>query len=178
MPDTKRVDRASILCRDRRSIVTRGVLIISLTISNVQVPPRAAASTNIYIYIYIYFFLNKFPVFPITAVRAYLQPKYFLNILERKFATSRFHCHRSEAHYYRCRKHNRIFKHFGRLFLPGTIKNVSFSLNELFVDFQEESTVAGLADFAGSNSNGWPTAPVSIKHRNWENYMKQSACFV
>ena len=26
----------------------------------------------------------------------------------------------------------------------------------------------GLADFAGSNSNGWPTGPVSIKkNRNW-----------
>ena len=31
----------------------------------------------------------------------------------------------------------------------------------------------GLADFADSNSNGWPTGPVSTKNRNWENYMKR-----
>ena len=36
-----------------------------------------------------------FPMFPIPAVRQYLQPVYFLNSLERNFGTSCFHCHRS-----------------------------------------------------------------------------------
>ena len=33
-------------------------------------------------------------MFPIAAVRAYLQPVSFLNSLEDNFGTSRFHCHR------------------------------------------------------------------------------------
>ena len=36
-----------------------------------------------------------------------------------------------------------IFQHFGRLFLPGTLKNVPCSLNELLVNFGEESSGIG-----------------------------------
>ena len=60
-------------------------------------------------------------------------------------------------------ENKKIFQHFGRSFIPGTLQNVPFSLNELLVNFQQESTVVALADFACSNSKGWPTGPVSIK---------------
>ena len=33
-----------------------------------------------------------------------------------------------KADYYRFRKQNMIFQHFGRLFLPGTLKNVNAPL--------------------------------------------------
>ena len=48
LPNTKRVGRGLILCRDRRPIVTWAVFISVLTIFNVkaQVPPRAAAWTK------------------------------------------------------------------------------------------------------------------------------------
>ena len=49
------------------------------------------------------------------------------------------------------------FQQFCRFFLPGTLKNIPCSLNEL-VSFVEE-----LGGFAGSSSNGWPTGPVSVK---------------
>ena len=44
------------------------------------------------------------------------------------------------ANNYRSRKRNRIFQHFGRLFLLGTLKNVPCPLNELLVNFREESS--------------------------------------
>ena len=50
---------------------------------------------------------------------------------------------RSEADNYRSRKQNRIFQGFGRLFLPGTLKNVPFSLIELLINFREESSGIG-----------------------------------
>ena len=70
-------------------------------------------------------------------------------------------------------KQNRIFQHFGKLFLPKTSPSPSMSYWSIF-----ERNLVGLADFAVSNSNGWPTGPVSIKKsRNWENYTtKQAAC--
>ena len=36
-----------------------------------------------------------------------------------------------QANYYRSTKLNRIFQHFGRLFLPGTFKSFPFRLNEV-----------------------------------------------
>ena len=67
----------------------------------------------------------------------------------------------AQAENHRSRKQNRIYQHFGRLFLSGTLKNVPCSLNELLVNFREESNgIGGL--LTGSNSNGWPTGPVSI----------------
>ena len=36
-----------------------------------------------------------------------------------------------------------IFQHFGRLFLPGTLANVLCCLNELMVNFREESSGIG-----------------------------------
>ena len=38
---------------------------------------------------------------------------------------------------------NMIFQHFGRLFLPGTPKNIPYPLNELLVNFREESSGIG-----------------------------------
>ena len=38
-----------------------------------------------------------FSVFPIAAVRAYLQPVSFWIVCKDNFGTSRFHCHRSQA---------------------------------------------------------------------------------
>ena len=35
------------------------------------------------------------------------------------------------------------FQHFGRIFLPGTLKNVPCCLNELLVGFREESSGIG-----------------------------------
>ena len=61
-------------------------------------------------------------------------------------------------------KQNRIFQHFCTLFSPGDVKKRFCSLDELLVNFREESTVVGLADVAGSICNGWPTGPVSIKN--------------
>ena len=55
---------------------------------------------------------------------------------------------------------NRPFQHLRRPFLPGTLNNVPCCLNELLVNF--ERNLVGLAEFAGSNSNGRPTGPVSI----------------
>ena len=80
------------------------------------------------------------------------------------FSVFRSHTCRPEADCYRSRKQKRIFQHFGRLFFPGTIKNipaVSMSYWSIF-----ERNLVGLADFAGSNSNGWPTGPVSTFDRN------------
>ena len=59
----------------------------------------------------------------------------------------------------------------GRLFLPESLKNVLHSLNELFWSIFERS-LEGFADFAGSNSNGRPTGPVSIEKTTlvWELY--------
>ena len=42
---------------------------------------------------------------------------------------------------------NMIFQHFGRLFLPGTLKNVPCCLNELLVIFREESINSGMVPF-------------------------------
>ena len=47
------------------------------------------------------------------------------------------------AYNYRSRKQNRIFQPFGRLFLSGTLINVSCSINELLVIFREESIGIG-----------------------------------
>ena len=48
-----------------------------------------------------------------------------------------------KADNYCSRNQNKIFQHFGRLFLAGTLKNVPFSVNELLVKFREESTGVG-----------------------------------
>ena len=40
-----------------------------------------------------------------------------------------------------------FFQPFGRLFLPGTLKNVPCSLNELLVSFQEEPISSGIGRF-------------------------------
>ena len=77
---------------------------------------------------------------------------------------------------YRSRKQNRIFQHFGRLFLPGKLKNVPYCLNELLVNFREES------------SGIWPILQARIpkyvqlaqfrtKNRNWEKFTKQAAFY-
>ena len=50
----------------------------------------------------------------------------------------------TSADYYRSGKQNRIFHHFGRLFIPGTLKNISCCLNELLVNFRQESRGIGL----------------------------------
>ena len=50
----------------------------------------------------------------------------------------------------RSRKQNRIFQHFRRLFLPGTLKNVPCCLNEQLSIFQRNLLIVELADFAGS----------------------------
>ena len=55
----------------------------------------------------------------------------------------RNHALGGKANSYRSRKQTRIFQHFGRLFLPGTIQNVPCSLNELLVNFREESSGIG-----------------------------------
>ena len=40
-------------------------------------------------------------------------------------------------------KHNRIFRHVGRLFLPGMWTNVPCSFSELWANFREESSGIG-----------------------------------
>ena len=63
--------------------------------------------------------------------------------------------------YYRSRKCNKIFQHFGMLFLLGTLKNVPCSLNELLVNFRDKSS--GIVRFCKLvSSNGWPTGPDSF----------------
>ena len=50
---------------------------------------------------------------------------------------------------------NRIFQHVGRLFLPGTVKNVSMSYSSIF-----ERNLVELVDFAGSKFQrmaNWPS---------------------
>ena len=54
-----------------------------------------------------------------------------------------------------------FFQHLRRLFLQGTLKNVPGCLNELFVNFREESS--GIGRFCRLEFNGWPTGSVSIK---------------
>ena len=56
---------------------------------------------------------------------------------------------------------DRIFQHFGRLFLPGTSKCVPCYLNKLLVHFQEESIRIGR--FCRLEvPTGWPTGLVSF----------------
>ena len=47
-----------------------------------------------------------------------------------------------QANFYRSRKQN-IFQHFGKLFLPETLKGVPCCLNELVVNFREEPSGIG-----------------------------------
>ena len=70
-----------------------------------------------------------------------------------------------------------IFQHFGRLFLPGTLKNVPCSLNELLVNFGEESSGIGRFCRLGVRTDG-QTAQFRLFDRNWVNCTKQAACFV
>ena len=44
-------------------------------------------------------------------------------------------------------KTNVIFQHFGWLFLPGTLKKIPCCLNELLVNFREESINSGIGRF-------------------------------
>ena len=71
---------------------------------------------------------------------------------------------------------NRIFQHFGRVFLPGTLKNIPCSLDALLVNFREESSGIGrFCRLEFQRMANWPT--VSIK-KSKLGITKQAACFV
>ena len=70
-----------------------------------------------------------------------------------------------------------IFQHFGRLFLPGTLKNVPCCLNELLVNFREESR--GNGQFCGFEvPTGGQLAQFRFFYRSWVNCTKQAVCVV
>ena len=82
-----------------------------------------------------------------------------------------------QADNYRSRKHNRNFQHFGRLFLPGTLKNVPCCLNELLVNFREESSGIGRFCRLEVPTDG-QQAQFRFFNRNRVNCTKQAACLV
>ena len=94
LPNTNRVGRGLILCRDRRPIVAWAVFFISVfTIFNVkaQIPPRTAAWTNNPL---------KKKIIPFSPQRRYesiFSRFIFWVIWKENLATSRFHCHRSNV---------------------------------------------------------------------------------
>ena len=82
-------------------------------------------------------------------------------------------------------KQNRIFQHFGRLFLPGALKNIPCYLNELLVNFRKESRGIGrFCRLEFQRMANWPSFdkknrhlqndttihPVSKKNRNWASW--------
>ena len=98
LPDTKRVGRGLIPCRDRRSVVAWAVVDQRADNFNVkaQVPPRAAIFNRSYSQLTFFNFfsnINKTNLsssFPIAAVREYLQPISFLNSLQTKLCNIAF----------------------------------------------------------------------------------------
>ena len=71
-----------------------------------------------------------------------------------------------------------IFQHFGRLFLPGTLKNVPFSRNERLVNFREESNGIGrFCSLEFQRVGNWPSFDTQ-KNRNREDSTKPVACVV
>ena len=68
-----------------------------------------------------------------------------------------------------------IFKHFGRLFLPGTLKNVPCPLKELMVNFREEPINSGIGRFCrlGVPTDG-QLAQFRFFHRNRVKCTKQA----
>ena len=89
----------------------------------------------------------------------------------------RNHALGGKANSYRSRKQTRIFQHFGRLFLPGTIQNVPCSLNELLVNFREESSGIGRFCRLEVPTDGQLAAQFRPFYRNWVNCTKQAVCF-
>ena len=77
----------------------------------------------------------------------------------------------SQADYYGIEKQNRIFQQFGRTFLPGTSKNVPSCLNEILVNFREESNGIGRFCRLEVPSDG----QLRFFNGNWVNCTKQAA---
>ena len=87
LPDTNRVGRGLILCRDRRPIVAWAVF--DKRVDNFQRVSTSSAACRVNKLYYLK--TNIFPpVFPIAAAREYLQPISFLNSLERKLCNIAF----------------------------------------------------------------------------------------
>ena len=82
-----------------------------------------------------------------------------------------------KAGYNRSRKQNRIFQQFSRLFLWGTLKYVPCCLNELLVNFREESNGIGRFCMLEVPRDG-QLAHFRFFYRNRVNCTKQAACFV
>ena len=88
----------------------------------------------------------------------------------------------SEANKYRSRKQNMIFQHFGRLFLPGTFKNVPYLLNELLVNFRAQSSGIGrFCRLEFKRMANWPSFDKKIETgrtiRNRRPVSSNSPCF-
>ena len=89
-----------------------------------------------------------------------------------------------KADKYRSRKQIRVFQHFGRLFLPGTLENVPCSLNEPLVNFREESINSGIGRFCRlelQRMANWPSFDQKIETgrimRNRRPVSCNSPCF-
>ena len=102
----------------------------------------------------------------------------FLTVEEYFVARTFFFCtKRSQANYYGIGIRNKLFQHFGRLFFPGTLKSVQYFINELWVNFREESSEIDRLCRLQVSTDG-QLVHFRVFDRNWVNCTIQAACFV